>query len=471
MSPSSNIQKPIVKNKSRKITMLSGTLWNKILIFALPIALQGILQQLFNSADIAVVGRYTENPTYSIAAVGANAPIIGLIVNLFLGTALGANVVIAKAFGEKNLDTVEKAVHTSIVFSLIAGIFSLVIGELISEPILKLVKVPEAVMSLSLIYLRIYFLALPFILLFNFESAIFRAVGDTKTPLIILAASGVLNVGLNFFFVAGLDFGVKGVAIATVASNVFSSIVLFIILTKTKHHIKVSVRKLKIHKSVFISILKIGVPSGLQSAIFAFSNIIMSSAVNTLGTTIMAGSSVAYNVEIFAFYVMNSFGQACTTFVGQNYGAKQIDRCKRTLIICIVEALISLGICMVLLLSCGREILSIFNDDPEVIEIGYIRMFYILISYIFSLLYDNQAGYMRGFGISFTPAILTVSGVCGVRIFWRYVIFAHNPTFKILMIAYPISLFITATLMFIALVCFRPAKRKKELILEPADLC
>ncbi len=470
MNSNSNAEKPIVKNRSRKINMLSGTLWNKIFLFALPIALQGILQQLFNSADIAVVGRYTENSTASIAAVGANGPIIGLIVNLFLGMALGSNVVIAKAFGEKNLDTVEKAVHTSIVFSMIAGLFALVVGELISEPILKLIEVPEEVFPLSLLYLRIYFIALPFILLFNFESAIFRAVGDTKTPLIILASSGGLNVGLNFLFVAGLHFGVEGVAIATVASNVFSSIVLFIILTKTKLPIKVYIKKLKIHKSAFISILKIGVPSGLQSAIFAFSNIIMQSAVNTLGTVIMAGSSVAYNVEIFAFYVMNSFGQACTTFVGQNYGAKQIDRCKRTLRICIVEALISLGVCMILLLSCGREILSIFNGDKEVIEIGYIRMFYILISYIFSLLYDNQAGYMRGFGISFTPALLTVSGVCGVRIVWRYVIFMHDPTFKTLMIAYPISLAITALLMFIALICFRPATRKKEQVLEPADL-
>ena len=317
--------------------MLSGTLWNKILIFALPIALQGVLQQLFNSADIAVVGRFTENSVNSIAAVGANSPIIGLIVNLFLGMALGTNVIVAKALGEKDFSRVEKAVHTSIIFSIIAGLISLVFCELLSKPILELTNVPEEVMPMAVLYLRIYFSALPFILLLNFESAIFRACGDTKTPLIVLALSGLLNVGLNFAFVIGVKLGVAGVAIATVISNVFSSVVLFVILTKTSLPVRVSFKKLKIDKSVFKPILRIGIPSGLQSAIFAFSNIIMQSAVNELGAVIMSGSSVAYNIEIFAYYIMSSFGQACTTFVGQNYGAKNIARCKKTLIICIVE--------------------------------------------------------------------------------------------------------------------------------------
>lgn len=463
------MQKTHEKKQKNKLNMLSGTLWNKILIFALPIALQGVLQQLFNSADIAVVGRFTADSENSIAAVGANSPIISLIVNLFLGMALGTNVIIAKAIGEKNTTTIEKAVHTSIVFSVIAGIISLIIGELCSEPILELTKVPESVMPMALLYLRIYFAALPFILLFNFESAIFRACGDTKTPLIVLASSGVLNIALNFAFVVGAGLGVEGVAIATVVSNVLSSIVLFILLTKTNLPVRVYWKKLKIEKSVFIPILKIGLPSGLQSAIFAFSNIIMQSAVNTLGPTIMAGSSVAYNVEIFAFYIMNSFGQACTTFVGQNYGAKKIDRCKKTLILCIAEGGIALGLTMIFLLIFGRQVLSIFNGNPDIIEVGYVRLFYILISYIFSLLYDNQAGYMRGFGISFTPACLTILGVCGTRIIWRYAIFPIENSFNILMIAYPVSLCITAIFMFGALVFFKPSKRYRVPILEPAD--
>lgn len=460
--------KELNKQKT-KINMVSGTLWNKILIFALPIALQGVLQQIFNSADIAVVGRFTEDSVNSIAAVGANSPIIGLFVNLFLRMALGTNVIVAKALGEKDFDRVEKAVHTSVIFSVIAGLISLVLCELISKPILELTHVPEEVMPMAVLYLRIYFSALPFILLLNFESAIFRACGDTKTPLIVLASSGVLNVGLNFAFVLGVKLGVAGVAIATAISNVFSSVVLFIILTKTSLPVRIHFKKLKIDKPVFKAILKIGIPSGVQSAIFAFSNIIMQSAVNELGAVIMSGSSVAYNIEIFAYYIMNSFGQACTTFVGQNYGAKRIDRCKRTLLLCIIEGAIALGLSMFVLLVFGKSILGIFNEDPEVIEVGYVRLYYILISYIFSLLYDNQAGYMRGFGISFTPACVTIIGVCVTRIIWRYVIFPKTMSFNLLMIAYPISLFITAVLMFGALMFFRPSKRYSEPILDPAD--
>lgn len=457
------------KKQKSKINMLSGTLWNKILIFALPIALQGVLQQLFNSADIAVVGRFTENSVNSIAAVGANSPIIGLIVNLFLGMALGTNVIVAKALGEKDFSRVEKAVHTSIIFSIIAGLISLVFCELLSKPILELTNVPEEVMPMAVLYLRIYFSALPFILLLNFESAIFRACGDTKTPLIVLALSGLLNVGLNFAFVVGVKLGVAGVAIATVISNVFSSVVLFIILTKTSLPVRISFKKLKIDKSVFKPILRIGIPSGLQSAIFAFSNIIMQSAVNELGAVIMSGSSVAYNIEIFAYYIMSSFGQACTTFVGQNYGAKNIERCKKTLILCIVEGAIALGLSMIVLLIFGKSILGIFNENADVIEVGYVRLFYILISYIFSLLYDNQAGYMRGFGISFTPACMTIIGVCVTRIIWRYAIFPKTMDFKLLMIAYPVSLCITAVLMFCALMYFKPSKRYREQVLIPAD--
>ena len=464
------------KAKSHQLDMLHGSIWNKLPRFALPVAATAILEQLFNASDVAVVGNFAGDAaekTAAVAAVGANTAIIGLIVNLFVGIALGANVVIANAIGRDDKDAVHRAVHTSILVALLGGAAIAVIGELIAGTLLHSLNVPDDVYPLALLYLRIYLLGMPVILLYNFEAAIFRSIGDTKVPLIALACSGVLNVILNLFFVAVLGMTVNGVAIATVISNALSSLILFIRLIRTDKYIKLEPRSLRIDGQSMKLILKIGLPAGIQSAVFSLSNIVIQSAINSLGKVVMAASSAALNIELLAYYVLNSFSQACTTFVGQNYGARQIDRCRKTLLLSILEDFIASAIAIGIVLLSGRFLLSIFNSDPEVIEIGYTRLIYLFSAYVFSMLYEVLSGYMRGFGISLIPAILTTIGVCGIRIFWINFIFPQNPTFTTIMTVYPISLSSTALLIGIALLCFRPAhrylKKEKENAVHDAD--
>ena len=464
------------KAKSHQLDMLHGSIWNKLPRFALPVAATAILEQLFNASDVAVVGNFAGDAaekTAAVAAVGANTAIIGLIVNLFVGIALGANVVIANAIGRDDKDAVHRAVHTSILVALLGGAAIAVIGELIAGTLLHSLNVPDDVYPLALLYLRIYLLGMPVILLYNFEAAIFRSIGYTKVPLIALACSGVLNVILNLFFVAVLGMTVNGVAIATVISNALSSLILFIRLIRTDKYIKLEPRSLRIDGQSMKLILKIGLPAGIQSAVFSLSNIVIQSAINSLGKVVMAASSAALNIELLAYYVLNSFSQACTTFVGQNYGARQIDRCRKTLLLSILEDFIASAIAIGIVLLSGRFLLSIFNSDPEVIEIGYTRLIYLFSAYVFSMLYEVLSGYMRGFGISLIPAILTTIGVCGIRIFWINFVFPQNPTFTTIMTVYPISLSSTALLIGIALLCFRPAhryfKKEKENAVHDAD--
>ena len=330
-------KKTKLKN-SNKMDMINGPIWNKLPRFALPVAATAILEQLFNASDIAVVGNFTgAAKTASVAAVGANSPVIGLILNLFIGIALGTNVIIANAIGRDDRETVQRAVHTSVLTAIIGGFLVMIPGEIFAVQILSAMSIPEDVLPYAVLYLRIYLLGLPVILLYNFLSAVFRSVGDTKTPLIVLALSGCLNVLLNLFFVIVLKMTVNGVAIATVISNAISSIVLFIVLMKSDKYIKLSLRELRIDKRVLGQILEIGLPAGLQSAVFAISNIIIQAAINSLGTIVIAASSAAFNIEVIAYDVFNSFSQACTTFVGQNYGAGKLDRCKKTLLLSIAE--------------------------------------------------------------------------------------------------------------------------------------
>lgn len=446
--------------KKQKLDMLNGSIWNKLPVFALPIAATGILEQLFNASDIAIVGNFAQtDKTAAVAAVGANSPIIGLILNLFIGIALGANVVIANAIGRDDKQTVQKAVHTSMVVSVIGGVLVAIIGELIAEPLLTVLNVPNDVLELALLYLRIYFLGMPVILLYNFEAAIFRSIGETKMPLIALTLSGILNVLLNLFLVIVLKMSVNGVATATVLANVVSAGILYIKLIKSDKYIKVEFKKLRIDGKVFAKIMQIGLPAGIQSAVFAVANIVIQGAINSLGTVVIAASSAAFNIEIIAYNVMNSFSQACTTFVGQNFGANKIDRCKKTLFLCLIEDAIASGTAILIVLITGKFLLSIFNNNPEVIEIGYTRLVIIFIAYIFSMLYEVMSGYLRGFGFSLVPAILTTVGVCVLRIIWINTVFPANRTFVTIMTAYPVSLATTAVLIFIALIIYRPSKR------------
>ena len=446
--------------KRSQLDMLHGPIWNKIPAFALPVAATAILEQLFNASDIAVVGNFTgAESTAAVAAVGANSPIISLIVNLFVGIALGTNVVIAHAVGQGEQEDIQKAVHTSVVFSLLAGILVALVGELLAAPLLGMLQVPDQVFPLALLYLRIYLAGLPVILLYNFEAAIFRSIGETRVPLITLAVSGVLNVLLNLFFVAVLHMTVNGVAIATVISNGVSAILLFHRLRRTTQAIHLSPRQLRIDGPILGRILRIGLPAGLQSAIFCISNIVIQAAINSLGTVVMAASSAAYNIEVVTYYILNSFSQACTTFVGQNFGAGEIRRCRKTLLLCLAEGILALLVGIGLILFFGKDLLAIFNSNPEVIATGYIRLMMVMLSHFLSLIYEVMSGYLRGFGISLPPALLTILGVCVIRIAWIQLVFPHSRTFGTIMTAYPISLFATTLLIFGALLYFRPSKR------------
>ena len=455
--------------KPQHLDMLNGPIWNKLPRYALPVAATGILGQLFNAADIAVVGNFTgDMRTAAVAAVGANSPVIGLLLNLFIGIALGANVVIANAIGRGDRETVHRAVHTSIVTALIGGVIVAVFGQFIAAGLMGLLNVPDDVYPLALAYLRIYLLGMPVILLYNFEAAIFRSVGDTKVPLIALTVSGVLNVILNLFFVIVLKMNVNGVAIATVLSNAVSSVLL---LRRLLHGdlVRVELKQLRIDPAIFRKIMRIGLPAGIQSAIFSVSNIIIQSAINTLGTVAIAASSAAFNVEILAYDVLNSFSQACTTFVGQNYGAGQIKRCKKTMQLSFLEGAIATFVSVVVLLLSARSLLAIFNSDPEVIAIGYIRLATILPAYVFCLIYEILSGYLRGFGISLAPALLTMLGVCGIRIAWVKFVFPTSMTFQTVMWVYPISLGATAVLILCAVLIYRPSRRFAGLETEEAD--
>lgn len=455
------------RKRSLAIDILNGSMWDKILRYALPVAATGILGQLFNASDIAIVGNFAQGDTVAaVAAVGANGPVIGLLLNIFIGIALGANVVIANAIGRGDSNTVSRAVHTSIVAAVLGGIIVGLLGQLLAEPVLSMLQVPEDVFPLALKYMRIYLLGLPVIFLYNFEAAIFRSAGDTKTPLVALALSGVLNVILNLFFVVVLNKTVDGVAIATVLANVVSSVVLLRRLLRSELFIHVEFKNLRIDWKILWRILKIGVPAGIQGAVFSLSNIVVQSAINSLGKVTMAASSAAFNVEVMAYYILNSFGQACTTFVGQNYGAGQIDRCRKALKLCLIESVIATACAVCIALLSGKYLIALFNNDPEVIRLGMVRMKFIFMSYIFSTIYDCMSGYMRGFGISLTPALLTIFGVCGTRIIWIYTVFPASQTFETIMQVYPISLAINMVLIFCALLITRPSKRYDHVVLD-----
>lgn len=449
------------KSQQNKIDMLHGSIWNKLILYALPVAATGILEQLFNASDIAIVGNFTGSfRTIAVAAVGANSPIIGLILNFFIGIALGTNVVVANAVGSNDEETIHKAVHTSVIMAIVGGLIVSVIGELFIGSLLQVLHVPEDVFPYALLYIRIYLLGMPVILLYNFEAAIFRSVGETRIPLKVLAVSGIINVLLNLFFVIVLKMTVNGVAIATVISNGISSVLLLRRLLHTDQSIRIKRKELRFDKNTFKRIIQIGLPAGIQTAVFAVANIVIQAAINSLGTIVIAASSAALNIEICVYDILNSFSQACTTFVGQNFGAGQLKRCRKILILCIVEDAVATLTMIALVLFFGKNLLMIFNNDPRVIQTGYTRLLIVFSAYTFSMLYENMSGYLRGFGISLLPAIFTIIGVCGVRLFWIATAFPADRTFRTIMMAYPLSLSITAILIFIVLIKYRPTHRK-----------
>nr|WP_073294230.1 MATE family efflux transporter [Parolsenella massiliensis] len=442
----------------RGLDMLSGSLWKSIPAFALPVAATGILEQMSSLIDTMMVGHLSGDAgPAAMAAVGSNTPITSLLLNLFIGIALGTNVVIANAIGSGDERTIHKAVHSSVAFAA-AGVIVTVVGELAAAPLLHLLSVPAENFDQALAFLRVYLLGMPSILLYNFEAAIFRSVGITKMPLQALALSSLINVALVWLFIPVMGWGVVGAAAATAISYTVSAAVLFVRLTRIDSPIRLNPRELSIDRAVLARVVRIGLPAGLQSAVFSLANIVIQACINSLGTEVMAASSAVISLEYVVYSLLNSFSQACTTFVGQNFGASNVGRCKRVLLVSLVEAEVAELVMLAILLGLGRQIVAAFNPDPAVVELGYLRICILFPSYMFSMAYENMSGYLRGFGISLPPALITALSVCGWRFFWVSVVFPASPTFLTLLAIYPISLGCTTLLVFVALMVIRPSR-------------
>lgn len=437
----------------KKIDMTHGSLWDKILMIALPLAASGILQQLFNAADVAVVGQFVGKE--AMAAVGANAPVVNILITMFTGISLGANVVISRYTGRKDKENAENAAHTAILVAVISGFFILVLGQCIARITLEMMSVPSDCLDMAVLYLRVYLCGMPVIFLYNFEAAIFQSQGDTKTPLMCLIISGIVNVILNLFFVIVIGMTVNGVALATVISNGISSMLLFAFLLKGKTPLTIEKQRFHIHAELLKEMLQIGLPAGLQGMVFSISNILIQSAVNSLGTDVVAGSSAAGNLEIIGYFVVNSFSQACTTIIGQNFGANQPERCHKTLMISLVESWIVGGTVSFLIIIFGKQLLRLFNSDPNVIAFGYQRLFWILSFEVINGTIDIISGAMRGYGESLTPALIALVCICGVRIVYIFTYFASHRSFTTLMLAYPISWVITVIVISAAYLIMR----------------
>ena len=437
----------------KKIDMTHGSLWDKILMIALPLAASGILQQLFNAADVAVVGQFVGKE--AMAAVGANAPVVNILITMFTGISLGANVVISRYTGRKDKENAENAAHTAILVAVISGFFILVLVQCIARITLEMMSVPSDCLDMAVLYLRVYLCGMPVIFLYNFEAAIFQSQGDTKTPLMCLIISGIVNVILNLFFVIVIGMTVNGVALATVISNGISSMLLFAFLLKGKTPLTIEKQRFRIHADLLKEMLQIGLPAGLQEMVFSISNILIQSAVNSLGTDVVAGSSAAGNLEIIGYFVVNSFSQACTTIIGQNFGANQPERCHKTLMISLVESWIVGGTVSFLIIIFGKQLLRLFNSDPNVIAFGYQRLFWILSFEVINGTIDIISGAMRGYGESLTPALIALVCICGVRIVYIFTYFAFHRSFTTLMLAYPISWIITVIVISAAYLIMR----------------
>ena len=433
---------------SEKTDMTRGPLLGKIILFALPLAAGSILQQMFNAVDVAVVGRFASSE--ALAAVGANTAVVVLFLNLFTGISIGSNVVIARYIGQKNRDKVTDVVHTSALTALITGLILLVLSALFARPVLHLLSTPENIMGLAVLYLRIYALGMPAIMIYNFGAAILRSAGDTKRPLWCLIFSGVLNALLNLFFVIVCHMGVAGVAIATVAANVVSAGMVTWFLIREESLIHLDVRKMKIHRQELLSMLRIGIPAGIQGMVFSFANVCIQAAINSFGSDAVAGSAAATNFEFICYFAINGFNQAAMTFISQNYGAKRPDRCRKIFGICMVCAVIS---CMAMNLSfnlAAGYLARLFTEDPAVKAYIFTRMHCVLLVQFIAATYEVAGSALRGYGFSMTPALLTVFGTCFLRIVWIMTVHARFHSFPVLMAVYPFTWIVTGILVVTA---------------------
>ena len=422
--------------------MLEGPLFPSIVAYTIPIILTSLLQLLFNAADLVIVGRFCGS--ISLAAVGATGSITMLIVNLFIGLSVGAGVTVAHALGSREDEDVHRTVHTAMPTALVGGIVLTIVGISLSESLLKMMDTPENILPLSAIYMKIYFGGMTFNMVYNFCASILRAAGDTKSPLIYLTIAGVVNVVLNVIFVTQFHMNVAGVALATALSQGVSAVLVALALMRREDACRLELKKMRFYKIPLLKIIRIGLPAGIQGSLFSISNVMIQSSVNSFGDIFMSGNAASGNVEGFVYVALNAFHQTAVNFIGQNAGAKQYKRVFKTLWIClgcVIVVGLSLG---GLAYAFGPQLLSIYiTDSPEAISYGMIRMGFIALPYFLCGLMDVSTGALRGMGASLSPMIISVLGVCGLRIGWLATVFQTNPTPQCLYLSYPVSWTIT----------------------------
>lgn len=429
--------------------MIHGPLLGKILLFTLPLMASSILQLLFNAADIIVVGRYAGSD--ALAAVGSTGALINLLTNMFIGFSVGANVLVARYYGAGKPDEVSETVHTSVMLSIIGGVLLAVIGIIFASPLLELMGTPENVLPLAALYVRIYFAGMPVILLYNYGSAILRAIGDTKRPLYYLAIAGVLNIILNLILVIVFEMSVAGVALATIISQTLSAVLVIRCLMHIEGGCHLDLHQLKIHTNKLWKILQLGLPAGLQGSIFSLSNVLIQSSVNSFGAIAMAGNSAAANIEGFTYVAMNSFYQAAITFVSQNMGAMEFKRIRKIAWQCLACVTVTGALLGNLSFFFGHQLLGIYSDEAEVIRYGIYRLEVIGTTYFLCGIMDVCVGCLRGIGYSFLPMVVSLLGACGFRILWIFTVFKGHHDLHTLYISYPISWAITAS---VHMICF-----------------
>ncbi len=455
---------------ANELDMTSGPLLKKIIVFTIPVLLSGVLQLLFNAADIIVVGNFAGDN--AMAAVGSTASLVSLMTNLFIGISAGANVAVANFYGSKDDEAVQETVHTSVILSVVGGAGLMLIGLLLARPILELMGSPEAVLPLSALYLRIFFLGMPGSLLFNFCASILRATGDTKHPLYYLSVAGILNVVLNLFFVIVLNMSVAGVALATIISQYVSAFLIVRRMARLNSSIRIQWSKLRVSKSKLLRILRVGIPAGIQSSLFALSNVVIQSAINSFGEVVMAANTASTNIEGFVYIAMNSVYQAAMNFSGQNYGAGRYKRLHKVLFECLglvtfVGLVLGGGAYLF-----GRPLLHIYTDSAMVITFGLQRMEIICLTYFLCGWMDTIVGVMRGMGYGIMPMLVSLVGSCLFRILWVQTIFQVYHTLPMLYISWPITWVITF-LMHVVCYCGIWVKHRKDFVeripAEPSD--
>lgn len=436
---------------SRSMDMTNGPLLGKIVRYSIPVMLTSILQLLYNAADIVVVGRFA-GPT-ALAAVGAAGPLNTLLINLFIGLSVGTSVVVAQHYGAERFKDVQDTIHTAMLLSVICSVLCLIIGVVFHKPLLLLMGTPENVVDMAATYMLILFIGVPFMLVFNFGAAILRAVGDTRRPLIILSLTGILNVVLNLIFVILFHMDAAGVALATVLSQAVSTVIIIYLLMREEGVLHFDPRKMCLKKDKALNIIRVGLPAGVQGMIFSISNSLMQSTINSFGDITIAGNTAAGNIEGFLYNAQNAFYQAAITFTGQNIGAGKPERIKKIIGACMVCLLV---VCLVgggAILLFGPQLIGIYSTDPQVIAWGVIRNRVLMPLYISCAAMDMFTGILRGMGYSLQPMLLSIFSVCGIRIFWIFVIFPLMPELWLLYCSYPISWTAAALLEVIFFIC------------------